>query len=132
MEKADELSVIFSEEQVGQYIVKGWTLRQFQQLVPIIMEGIESLKAKGLAWGDIGDDPEKTLGVMQEIIMALVPQADKILSISLDITEQEAGDLDLPTASLLLMKVVAKNIDQLKNLPARIMEMVGTVIPGNS
>ena len=132
MQETDELAEIFSEEKVGSYVVKGWTLRQFQALVPIIMECLDTLKAKGIAWDDLGEDQGKTLQVMQEIMAALVPRADTILAISLGISAQEAGDLDLPTASLLLLKVVSKNIDQLKNLPARVMEIVGAVIPGDS
>jgi hypothetical protein len=132
MSETDELSLIFNEEQVGAYIVKGWTLRQFQALLPIILEAMEALKDHGVTWEEIGEDQAKTLAAVQVAIKALIPMADRILSISLGISEEEAGNLDLAAASVLLLKVVSKNVEHLKNLPARIMAMVETMSPGDS
>ena len=132
MSEADELSVLFNEEQVDSYTVKGWTLRQFQALLPIIMSAIEALKEHGITWEDIGEDQEKTMAALQVAVKALIPMADRILSISLGLSEEEAGNLDLAAASVLLLEVVAKNVEHLKNLPARIMAMVGTMTPGDS
>ncbi len=131
MSETDELSLIFNEEQVGAYIVKGWTLRQFQALLPIILEAMEALKDHGVTWKDIGEDQAKTLAAVQVAVKALIPMADRILSISLGISEEEAGNLDLAAASVLLLKVVSKNVEHLKNLPARIMAMVETMSPGD-
>jgi hypothetical protein len=132
MSETDELSMLFSEEQVGSYVVKGWTLRQFQALLPIIMTAIEALKEHGVTWEDLGEDQEKTMEALQVAVKALIPQADRILSISLEIPEELAGNLDLASASVLLLKVISKNVEHLKNLPARLMAMVETKNPGDS
>ena len=73
MSETDELSMLFSEEQVGSYVVKGWTLRQFQALLPIIMTAIEALKEHGVTWEDIGEDQEKTMAALQVAVKALIP-----------------------------------------------------------
>ena len=132
MSETDELSMLFSEEQVGAYVVKGWTLRQFQALLPIIVTAIEALKEHGVTWEDIGEDQEKTMAALQVAVKALIPMADRILSISLGIPEELAGNLDLASASVLLLKVISKNVEHLKNLPARLMAMVETMNPGVS
>ena len=132
MSEADELSVLFNEEQIESYTVKGWTLRQFQALVPIILEAIEALRDKGISWDDLGENQGKTMAIAQEVVRVLAPRADSILAMSLGISEEEAGNIDLSLASILLIKVVSKNIEHLKNLPARLMAMVETMNPGVS
>jgi hypothetical protein len=72
------------------------------------------------------------MAALQVAVKALIPRADRILSISLGIPEELAGNLDLASASVLLLKVISKNVEHLKNLPARLMAMVETMNPGDS
>lgn len=130
--EVDEIGLLCGEEQVGKYTVKGWTLRQFQALLPILLEALKTLQAMGISWNDLGMDQTKTLQAVQAALEILTPRAAQVLAISLGIAEEEAGDLDLATATLLLVKVIGHNVEHLKNLPARLMATIQALSPGGS
>ena len=130
--EVDEIALLCGEEEVTGYTVKGWTLRQFQALLPILLAAVKALKDMGVTWDDIGMDQSKTLEIAQTTLEVLAPRVVEVLAISLNIPEEEAGDLDLATATLLLVKVVGHNIEHLKNLPARLMATVLAMSPGGS
>jgi|GEM_PF-1296228 len=130
--EVDEIGLLCGEEQVGQYTVKGWTLRQFQALLPILLEALKALQAMGISWDDLGTDQTKTLQAVQAALEVLTPRAAQVLALSLGISEDEAGDLNLATATLLLVKVIGHNVEHLKNLPARLTATIQALSPGGS
>ena len=130
--EVDETGLLCGEEQIGKYTVKGWTLRQFQALLPILLEAVKALQAMGISWEDLGTDQTKTLRAIQAALEVLTPRASEVLAVSLGISEDEAADLDLADASVLLLKIIAHNVEHLKNLPARLTATVQALSPGGS
>ena len=130
--EVDEIGLLCGEEQIGKYTVKGWTLRQFQALLPILLEALKALQAMEISWEDLGTDQTKTLRAVQAVLEVLTPHAARVLAISLGISEDEAADMDLADASVLLLKIIAHNVEHLKNLPARLTATVQALSPGGS
>jgi hypothetical protein len=129
--KADE-QVLFPEAVVEGYTVRPWTLAQSVALAPTFGALMEIARAAGvgeilLKFMDLlgpgqGDTRDAFAGAQQEIVKVLpgllpklLPHAPKILSVSLAITEEEAGAFDLKKATTLLLAIIAGNIDYLKN-----------------
>jgi hypothetical protein len=129
--KADD-QILFPEVEVEGYKVRPWTLAQSVALAPTLGALVEIARTAGL--GEIllkfmdllgpgkGDTGEAFAKAEQEIVKALpgllpklLPHAPKILSVSLAITEEEAGAFDLKKATTLLLAIVVGNIDYLKN-----------------
>lgn len=123
----DEMDVIFDEEKVGDYIIKSWTLKQLRLLWPLLAAIAAEIKAMG-ATADNLDTFLLDHGI--EIIGQIVPQAAPFLSISLNISEEEADNLDFAQATLLITKVIAKNIEHLKNFSGQAFSLISGTLAG--
>lgn len=126
-----EMQVIFSAEQViageDTYLVKPWTLGQMVLVWPLLTECFKGFEI-----------PEATTEALmsllierpQEIINVLLPKLPKLLSITFNISEEKANALDVGVASLLALKMVAKNVNHLKNLFALALTETMKVVEG--
>lgn len=112
MGETNELAMIFSEEQVGPYKVKSWTLKQWVSLYPYLQTVFKTLQDAGCTW--VGFD-EFFKNNSLTLVGAIVPVVIPVLAVSLDIPEDEVGALEMSTAVSLAMKVFSINIEHLKN-----------------
>lgn len=120
----DDLSIIFSEDRVKdgdkEYVVKPWTLKQLMGVWPLLSILVQTIQvqlgfggAKTLSFSDfttlLSDDP-------QTLIQILLPHIPKFLSLSINgVTEEDAENIDAGIASVLVLKVISRNIGHLKN-----------------
>jgi hypothetical protein len=112
-----DLEVIFSEESVKvgdkEYVIKPWTLKQLVQAWPLLLEAFKDVKLPEGA--NASDLPHFLLENPQQTISQLLPVIIPLLSISLRIDSQEANDIEIGPASIILLKILGKNAVHLKN-----------------
>jgi hypothetical protein len=112
-----DLEVIFSEESVKvgekEYVVKPWTLKQLVQAWPLLLAAFKDVKLPEGA--SVSDLPSFLLENPQQTMSQLLPVLIPLLSISLRIDNQEAEQIEIGPASIILLKVIGKNAVHLKN-----------------
>ena len=120
----DDISIIFSEDRVQvedkEYSIKPWTLKQLMAIWPLLSVLLGSLQAQAGLEGTKALGIEELLTLLQdrpqEIIHTLLPHVPKFFNLSIkDISEEEAGELDVGTATVILIKIIGKNISHIKN-----------------
>lgn len=115
-EKVD-LDVIFSEDKVKygdkEYLIKPWTLRQLTKAWPLLLVAFDKFKLpEGV---DISNLGSLLLEKPKEFLDSIMPYLEDLLSISLKIDKEEAGEIEVGLASILILKVLSKNMTHLKN-----------------
>jgi len=112
-----DLEVIFSEESVKvgdkEYVIKPWTLKQLIQAWPFLLEAFKDMKLPEGA--NASDLPSFLLENPQQTISKLLPAIVPLLSISLGIGQGEAELIEIGPASIMILRVLGKNIAHLKN-----------------
>jgi hypothetical protein len=128
----DDAAVLFPDAAVEGYTLRPWTLAQASALAPTLGALVGIAKESGIGevlFGfmdllDSGQENTKDvfakaqkemIAVLPGLIPKFLPHAPKILSVSLKISEEEAGSLDLGKATVLLLSIVSQNVDYLKN-----------------
>lgn len=106
----NELSLLL-EEEVDGYKIKGWTLRQWVALYPLLQQVCRQLQDAGCTWDGFADFLAANPMVLADAATAVIVP---FLSQSLGISEEEAGELPLPLAVKLAIRILAKNIEHLK------------------
>lgn len=132
----DDLTVIFSEDEVGlgskKYIIKPWTLKQLIGIWPLLTVLVDAIKAsmpdKGASLTIetivtlLTEDP-------QTIIQILLPHLPKFFSLSIaGLSEDEAGDIDVGQATVVLLKIISKNTSHLKNSLSLVVSEMAAIV----
>ena len=132
----DDLTVIFSEDEVGlgskKYTIKPWTLKQLIGIWPLLTVLVDAIKAsmpdKGASLTIetivtlLTEDP-------QTIIQILLPHLPKFFSLSIaGLSEDEAGDIDVGQATVVLLKIISKNTSHLKNSLSLVVSEMAAIV----
>jgi len=124
--------ILFPGVEIEGYTVRPWALAQAVALAPTLGALVDIAKASGvgeilLGFMDLIDPGQggakdafakaqkEVIGVLPGLIPKFLPHAPKILSVSLGVSEEEVGKMDLGKATVLLLSVVSQNVDYLKN-----------------
>lgn len=106
--EARDTDVLFPGKEIEGYIVKPWTLKQVRLLSPVFVDLFAIAKKEGAT-------PENFMQIIEELLPALLPNAHKIISVSLGVSEDEADELSFGKASILTISILAENVEYLKN-----------------
>lgn len=113
-----DLEIIFSEEKVSigdkEYVIKPWTLKQLIQAWPLLLVAFKDVKLPEGA--DAPDDlPSFLLNNPKETISNLLPVLIPLLAISLRTEQAEMEELEIGPASIIMLRILGKNVAHLKN-----------------
>jgi hypothetical protein len=110
------LSSLLAEDKVEGFTVKPWTIKQLLQVMPILNGLAEKLKGMGVTLDNFGDLVEtQGLAGIAGLADLILPHLPEFLAASLRISRDEAEDLDVGLALALAVKVLALNMEHLKN-----------------
>lgn len=132
----DDLTVVFSEETVviesKEYIIKPWTLKQLIGIWPMLTALLEVIKNSLPQYADKFLTTEGFLDLLTEqpqaMLQVLLPHLPKFFSLSINgLTEEEAGNIDIGAASVVLLKIISKNIGHLKNSLSLVMSEMAAI-----
>jgi hypothetical protein len=130
----DELAVIFSEDCVKfgdkEYLVKPWTLRQLTQIWPILSQALALLKLElGLESASLLSELYIVLTTSpQTLIPYLLPLLADFISQSIKgVSHEEIDDMEIGPVTILLVKIVTKNIAHLKNSLSLVVREMATL-----
>ena len=125
-----DLEVIFSEDKVTtnnkEYSIKPWTLKQLMVAYPLLSTAFKDFSfPEGKNVTDIPelifDDPQMFLGTLLPIIVPF-------LAISLNVEESDVETFEMGPATIILLKVLSKNVSHLKNFLSHAMKELMMVV----
>ena len=110
---ADEMTALLAEpRRVGKYEVRVWTIRRFGLVYPSLRRIVDKLAARGLQLDNL---EEFVRDQLLDCLPELLPDLPPLLAATLDIDPEEAEDLDMGTATALLLVIFSQNLEPLKN-----------------
>lgn len=126
----DEMTPLLAEPvRVGSYEVRPWTLKRFTRVYPAARRLVDILIGQGLTW----DNLEAFLaGKLLDCLPELLPGIPELLASTLDISPEEAGDLDLGIATAVVLVIFRQNLASLKNFSSLVpgkLTGAGTLTP---
>ena len=119
-----DLEVIFSEDEINlgskTLKVKPWTLKQLIGIWPLLTILLQTIQASAGMEGSTPVPVTELFDILsknpQATIQVVLPHLPKFFALSInDFTEEEAMELDVGVATIILLKILAKNITHLKN-----------------
>jgi len=123
------LSSYLAEEQVDEFTVKPWTIKQLILVMPILDALVQEFKNQGVTLDNLGELFENQgLAAAKDIIQTILPRLPEFLAITLRIDREQAEELDLGLGMQLAVKVLRMNVDHLKNAFGLIMSQMGVLI----
>jgi hypothetical protein len=123
-EPVSEMAALFAEERVGKFTVKPWTIRQLVTLSPILTSILEGFRNKGIDLSgvdiesiDLGKSitVEQMTGYIVDGLDIIGPAIPELISLSVGIGVQEAGELEWGEALAVTSKILSLNWDHVKN-----------------
>jgi len=125
---AQVLNALTAEEEVLGYRVKPWTLKQLIQVMPILDRLAEELQKKNLSFEGLDRlIEEHGVLVLKDLLQAGLPELPDFLAISLRKEKAEMEELDLGQAMQIGVKILALNVDHLKNAFNLVLGQAGTL-----
>ncbi|MBW1953629.1 MAG: hypothetical protein JRI66_11200 [Deltaproteobacteria bacterium] len=110
------LTSLMSEEEVEGFVIKPWTIKQLMQVMPIINGVAEHLKQKGIVLENFAQELENQgLAGLTGLANIIIPHLPQFLATSLRIKPEEAEEIEMGKAIRLVVKVLALNMEHLKN-----------------
>jgi len=99
------LSSYLAEEQVDEFTVKPWTIKQLILVMPILDALVQELKTQGVTLDNLGEMFESQgLAAAKDIIQTILPRLPEFLAITLRIDREQAEELDLGLGMQLAVK----------------------------
>jgi hypothetical protein len=110
------LTSLLAEDVLEGYTVKPWTIKQLLQVTPILKDLAKKLGEMSITVDNFGDIVASQ-GVQGWVwlIDLILPRLPEFLAISLRIPKAETEEMDLGLALHLAVKVLATNVEHLKN-----------------
>lgn len=109
----DEMTTLLAGSQrVGKYEVRAWTIKRFALTYPVVRRIIDKLVARGLSLDNL---EEFVRGQLLDCLPELLPDLPPLLAATLDIPPEEAEDLDVATATAMVLVIFSQNLGPLKN-----------------
>ena len=125
---AQVLNALTAEEEVLGYRVKPWTLKQLIQVMPILDRLAEELQKKNISFESLDRlIEEHGVLVLKDLLQAALPELPDFLAISLKKEKAEMEELDLGQAMQIGVKILALNVDHLKNAFNLVLGQAGTL-----
>lgn len=123
------LTSLLAEESLNGYTVKPWTIKQLLQVTPILKDLAAKLGDMGVTLDNLGETvASQGVQALAGLIDLILPQLPEFLAASLRIPREEAEELDLGLALNLAVKVLALNVEHLKNSFSLITGQVAPLI----
>jgi hypothetical protein len=125
---AQVLPQLLAEEEVCGYQVKPWTIKQLLQVMPILDRLAEELRQKDISFESLDRLVEEHgVLVLKDLLQAALPQLPDFLAISLKKEKAEMEELDLGQALHIGVKILALNVEHLKNAFNLVLGQAGTL-----
>jgi len=125
---AQVLNALTAEEEVLGYRVKPWTLKQLIQVMPILDRLAEELQKKNISFEGLDRlIEEHGVLVLKDLLQAALPELPDFLAISLRQEKGEMEELDLGQAMQIGVKILALNVEHLKNAFNLVLGQAGTL-----
>jgi hypothetical protein len=122
------LTSLLAEENLDGYTVKPWTIKQLLQVMPILDRLAEELGKKEITFESLDRLVEEHgVMVLKDLLQAALPQLPDFLAISLKKDKAEMEELDLGQAMQIGVKVLALNVEHLKNAFNLVLGEAGTL-----
>ena len=122
------LTSLLAEENLDGYTVKPWTIKQLLQVMPILDRLAEELGKKEISFESLDRLVEEHgVLVLKDLLQAALPQLPDFLAISLKKEKAEMEELDLGLAMKIGVKVLALNVEHLKNAFNLVLGQAGTL-----
>ena len=122
------LTSLLAEENLDGYTVKPWTIKQLLQVMPILDRLAEELGKKEISFESLDRLVEEHgVLVLKDLLQAALPQLPDFLAISLKKEKAEMEELDLGRAMHIGVKVLALNVEHLKNAFNLVLGQAGTL-----
>jgi len=122
------LTSLLAEENLDGYTVKPWTIKQLLQVMPILDRLAEELGKKEISFESLDRLVEEHgVLVLKDLLQAALPQLPDFLAISLKKEKAEMEELDLGQAMKIGVKVLALNVEHLKNAFNLVLGQAGTL-----
>jgi hypothetical protein len=122
------LTSLMAEENLDGYTVKPWTIKQLLQVMPILDRLAEELGKKEISFESLDRLVEEHgVLVLKDLLQAALPQLPDFLAISLKKEKAEMEELDLGQAMKIGVKVLALNVEHLKNAFNLVLGEAGTL-----
>jgi hypothetical protein len=122
------LTSLMAEENLDGYTVKPWTIKQLLQVMPILDRLAEELGKKEITFESLDRLVEEHgVLVLKDLLQAALPQLPDFLAISLKKDKAEMEELDLGQAMKIGVKVLALNVEHLKNAFNLVLGEAGTL-----
>ena len=116
------LTSLLAEENLDGYTIKPWTIKQLLQVTPILKEIGEKLAEVGVTWETLSDMlASQGVAGLAGLVDIILPHLPTFLAVSLRISLEEAGEIDLGLSLVLVVKVLSLNIEHLKNSLSLVM-----------
>jgi len=112
-----EEAVLFPEEQIGPYTIKPWTLKQLNEVYPVLRVILGKLQEQGLTFENAETFfVERGLEAVQEIL----PTLPRLIAATLRIDESAAAEMPWADAAAVALRIFIQNIGVLKNFSSLI------------
>jgi len=122
------LTSLMAEENLDGYTVKPWTIKQLLQVMPILDRLAEELGKKEISFESLDRLVEEHgVLVLKDLLQVALPQLPDFLAISLKKDKAEMEELDLGQAMHIGVKVLALNVEHLKNAFNLVLGQAGTL-----
>jgi hypothetical protein len=122
------LTSLLAEENLDGYTIKPWTIKQLLQVMPILDRLAEDLGKKEISFESLDRLVEEHgVLVLKDLLQAALPQLPDFLAISLKKDKAEMEELDLGQAMKIGVKVLALNVEHLKNAFNLVLGEAGTL-----
>jgi len=122
------LTSLLAEENLDGYTIKPWTIKQLLQVMPILDRLAEELGKKEISFESLDRLVEEHgVLVLKDLLQAALPQLPDFLAISLKKDKAEMEELDLGQAMKIGVKVLALNVEHLKNAFNLVLGEAGTL-----
>jgi hypothetical protein len=123
------LTSLLTEETLDGYTIKPWTIKQLLQVTPILKDLAQKLGDLGVTLDNFGDTvASQGVQGLAGLVDLILPQIPEFLAASLRISREEAEEMDLGLALNLAVKVLALNVEHLKNSFSLITGQVAPLI----
>jgi hypothetical protein len=122
------LNSLLAEEKVEGFVIKPWTIKQLIQVMPILDSLAEELRQKDISVDSLDRLVEaQGVLVLKDLLQAALPHLPDFLAISLRKEKAEMEELDLGQAMQIGVKILALNVEHLKNAFNLVLGQAGTL-----
>ena len=107
----DETAVLFAEERVGPYILKPWSLAQFMDLMPALLQMMDGFLRLGLTAANAKEFMQRPLA---ELMPALIPVIPEVIGVTLGLPAPEVAQIGVGLQAALGMKILFNEQNQVE------------------